>query len=216
MVMKSDYQNSVQKEYAQLAQEYDERWSFYVATTLRETLQRLELHAGEHVLDIGCGTGILLAALENKYPDVILAGIDPTQEMLDIAKKRLSKKVHIEQSWAENLPFEDDQFDVIVACNMFHYIRQPLVALQEMMRVLKPTGSVVITDWCDDYMISKIYNLFLKMFNKAHCKTYKKREFYKLLLSSGFSEIKIDSYKINWFWGMMTATACKKCKLSSY
>ncbi len=48
------------------------------------------------------------------------------------------------------------------------------------------------------------------IFNKAHFKTYRKSECSSLLFSSGFDEIKITSYKINWFWGMMTATAHKK------
>ena len=208
--LKNDHENPVQKEYAHLAQEYDDKWSFYVEATLQETLKRVDLHSGERLLDIGCGTGALLAAIERRYPDNILAGVDPTREMLDIAGKRLSKKVHIEQSWAERLPFEAETFDVIVFCSMFHYIREPIVALKEGVRVLKPTGRVVITDWCDDYITCQICDLFLRVFNEAHFKTYKKRECYQMLLSSGFDDIKIDSYRVNWFWGMMTATACKK------
>ncbi len=210
VLMKTDHENPVQKEYAHLAQKYDDKWSFYVEATLQETLRRIELHSGEHLLDIGCGTGALLAAIEKRYPDIVLAGIDPTQEMLNIADQRLSKKVHIELSWAERLPFKDEMFDVIVFCSMFHYIREPIVVLKEGIRVLKPTGRVVITDWCDDYITCQICDLFLRSFNKAHFKTYRKEECYELLLSAGFDDIKIDSYKVNWFWGMMTATACKK------
>ncbi len=208
--LKNDHENFVQKEYAHLAEEYDERWHFYVEATLKQTLKRVDLQAGERLLDIGCGTGALLAALEKRHPNAILAGVDPTRGMLDLAEKRLSKKVHIEQSWAEKLPFEDESFDVIVSCSMFHYIREPMVALKEMMRVLKPAGSLVITDWCGDYMLCKIYGLFLRVFNKAHFKTYGKKECYKLLFLSEFDDIKIDRYKINWFWGMMTATASKR------
>lgn len=203
-------ENPVQKEYAKLAQEYDGKWDFYIEATLQETLKKIELHSGECLLDIGCGTGVLLAALEERYPDAVLAGVDPTREMLDIAGKRLSKKVHIEQSWAEKLPFEAETFDVIVFCSVFHYIREPIVALKEVMRVLKSTGRLVITDWCDDYITCQICDLFLRVFNQAHFKTYRKKECYQLLFSSGFDDIKIDSYKVNWFWGMMTITACKK------
>ncbi len=208
--MKKNYANPVQKEYARLAQKYDDKWDFYIQTTLQKSMQNLELHAGEYLLDIGCGTGRLLEAIGKKYPDVILAGIDISQEMLDIAGKRLSKKIHIERSEAEKLPFAAEKFEVIVLGNMFHYIREPMLALKEMMRVLKPGGRIVITDWCNDYMSCQVYGLVLRVFNQAHCKTYKKRECYQLLYSSGFDDIKIESYKINWFWGMMTATARKK------
>ncbi len=214
MVMKKNYENPVQKEYAQLAQEYDNKWHFYVEATLQQTLKRVELHPGECLLDIGCGTGALLAAIEKGFPDVMLAGVDPTHEMLNIAAERLSKKVQLQQSWAEKLPFEEETFDVVVSCNMFHYIREPVIALEEVKRILKPTGRVVITDWCDDYITCQILDLFLRVFNKAHFKIYRKRECYQLLFSSGFDEIKIDPYKINWFWGMMTATAFKKQSLA--
>ncbi len=200
----------IQKEYAHLAQKYDDKWRFYIEATLQKTLKKIELRSGDRLLDIGCGTGALLEKLKEKYPEAILAGIDPTQEMIDIAGKRLLKKVHIEQSWAEKLPFEDEAFDVIVSCNVFHYIREPRVALKEVMRILKPTGRVVITDWCNDYMTCQVLDLFLRAFNKAHFKTYKQSECHELLSLSGFDDIKIDHYKINWFWGMMTATACKR------
>ncbi len=208
--LKNNNKNPVQKEYARLSQEYDDKWSFYIKATLQKTLKKIELNSGDRLLDIGCGTGALLEAIEKRYPDAILAGVDPTREMLDIAGKRLSNKVHIEQGWAEKLPFEDETFDIVVCCSMFHYIREPMVALNEIMRVLKPAGRLVITDWCGDYMICKIYDLFLRVFNKAHFKTYGKRACHKLLFLSECYDIKVERYKINWFWGMMTATARKK------
>lgn len=205
----SHHKNSVQKEYSQMAQEYDDKWSFYVNSTIKETLKRIEIKAGQSLLDIGCGTGILLESLEKTYPDIMLSGIDPTQEMLNVAKNRLSKKVYVEKGWAEKLPFDSEMFDTIVSCNMFHYIREPTVALEEALRVLKPAGRLIITDWCDDYITCRICDLFLRTFNDAHYKMYKKRGLYHLLFSSDFTDIKIDSYKINWLWGMMTAIASK-------
>lgn len=207
---KTAHKNAVQEEYSLLAQQYDRKWRRYLKVTLRETLKRIELQSEDHLLDIGCGTGLLLQALAEKYPMATLAGVDPTQSMLDIAKQRLANKAHLKQAWAETLPFESASFDTIVACNMFHYIDEPTLALKEMKRLLKPKGRVVITDWCNNDMISRAYNLFLQSFNKAHFKTYSKNEFHHLLLSSGFDDIKIDRYKTNWFWRMMTATAHNK------
>ncbi len=208
--MKNDDGYFVQKEYAQLAQVYDDKWRFYIEATLDATLKNIELQVGERLLDIGCGTGVLLAAIEERYPEAILSGIDLTHEMLEIADKRLSKKVYLEQSPAEKLPFEDERFDLIVSCNMFHYIRGPMKAIKEMERVLKPGGRVLIIDWCNDYLICQLFDIFLRFFNKSHFKTYKKNECHKLLSSSMFEDIKIDCYKINWFWGMMIATAYKR------
>ncbi|MDT8367916.1 MAG: hypothetical protein RQ745_01825 [Longimicrobiales bacterium] len=55
--------NDIIAQYGELAPRYDARWSFYIEATVRETLRRLELHAEEHLLDVGCGTGVLLEAL---------------------------------------------------------------------------------------------------------------------------------------------------------
>lgn len=202
--------NQILKEYSRLAENYDDRWDFYIKTSLQETLKRIDIKPGQKILDVGCGTGVLLETLSEKHPDLMLAGIEPTPKMLAIARKRLKKTVHLEQSWAERLPFENESFDVVISCNVFRYIREPYQVLQEFRRVLKPNGFSIITDWCDDYITCKIYDIFLRFFNSAHYKTYRRKECYDLLYSTGFKDIEIKRYKINWFWGMMTAKACKK------
>ncbi len=205
-----NHRHPIQIEYSRLAKEYDTRWDHYVKTTLRETLKRIDIHAGEKLLDVGCGTGVLLETLEKARPDIELSGVDPTEEMLEMARKRVSPKIQLEQGWAEELPFEADSFHVVVSCNVFHYIRQPADALKEVMRVLKPSGRLFITDWCDDYVACRICDIFLRMFNEAHFKTYRKKECRDLLLQAGFSRVTVESYKISWLWGMMTAAAYKK------
>ncbi len=200
----------VQEEYSQLAHVYDDRWKHYVRATIHETLKRLEVRPGLEILDVGCGTGALLSALERRHPKLMLAGVDPTMAMLEIARSRVSENVALEQSRAESLPFDGASFDVVLSCSMFHYVRRPLLALEEMKRVLKPGGRLVLTDWCDDYLACKICDLFLRWFNEAHHKTYGRAECQRLLAAAGFDRIDIEVYKIDWLWGMMTATAEKK------
>ena len=56
-------EDAVVREYNRLAPDYDRRWSFYIGATIRETLGRIELQPDDRVLDVGCGTGVLLEAL---------------------------------------------------------------------------------------------------------------------------------------------------------
>jgi ubiquinone/menaquinone biosynthesis C-methylase UbiE len=77
---------------------------------------------------------------------VTLSGLDPVPEMLAVARTKLSKKVDLREGWAEALPWPNNTFDLIVSCNMFHYIIQPVAAVREMERVVRPDGKVVITD----------------------------------------------------------------------
>jgi hypothetical protein len=82
-----------------------------------------------------------------------------------------------------------------------------MICLGEIIRVLKLQGKLVITDWCDDYITCRICDFFLHLFNRAHFKTYSRKECENLLRESGFYNIQIERYKINWLWGMMTARA---------
>ncbi len=199
----------VVQEYGKAAKDYDKKWSFYVEATTRETLARLEMRPTERVLDIGCGTGELLARLAAKYPDARLAGLDPVPEMLEVARGKLSPRVDLRVGWANELPWPDDSFDVVVSCNMFHYITHPVDAVHEMERVLRPGGRIVITDWCDDYLACRLCNVYLRLMSRAHYKTYRKSECASLLRQAGHGEARIERYKINWLWVLMTATASK-------
>ncbi|MEA2605044.1 MAG: hypothetical protein QOF89_6036 [Acidobacteriota bacterium] len=199
----------VVEEYARLAPEYDAKWSFYVEATTRETLARLSLRPSDRLLDVGCGTGALLHRLSGQHPAAQLAGVDPVPEMLAVARRRLPPDVLLREGWAERLPFASDQFDVVLSCNVFHYVRQPAAALREMSRVLSPGGRLVITDWCDDYLACRACDFYLRLFSPAHFRTYRKRECLNLLLESGHQDVDVDRYKISWLWGLMTARATK-------
>ncbi len=196
-------------EYSRAAKDYDRKWSFYVDSTTRETMRRLRLAGTERVLDVGCGTGELLARLAAKYPSARLAGLDPVPEMLEVAKGKLRPGVDFRVGWANELPWPDSSFDVVVSCNMFHYIIHPVEAVREMERVLRPGGSIVITDWCDDYLACRVCSLYLRLMSRAHYKTYRQAECLELLQQAGHARASVERYKISWLWGLMTATARK-------
>ncbi len=193
--------------YGRLAPHYDRRWSFYVRETLRETLGRLAIEPGERLLDVGCGTGALLQALSLSASGAKLSGVDASPAMLAVARRRVSAAVLLAQSPAERLPFGDAGFDVVVTTNAFHYFRRPLGALEEMARVLRPGGRLVLTDWCDDYLACRLCDLWLRAFDRAHFRTYGREECRRLLERAGFRVARIDRYKISWLWGLMTALA---------
>ena len=202
-------QNPVVEEYSRLAEDYDSKWSFYVDATTRETMARLSVRPTGRVLDVGCGTGALLHQLARTYPQAQLAGVDPVPEMLAIARSRLPPSVDLREGWAERLPCADGSFDVVVSCNMFHYIRKPIAALHEIGRVLRPGGELVITDWCDDYLACRVCDWYLRLFSPAHFKVYRERECLHLLKEVGHPHADIERYRISWLWGLMTAKVTK-------
>ena len=192
-------------EYARAAERYDEKWAFYVEATTRETLRRMPMTPTSRVLDVGCGTGELLRRLRAKYPDSALAGLDPVPEMLAVAREKLSGREDLRVGYADSLPWPGASFDVVVSCNMFHYITHPLEALREMARVIRPGGALVLTDWCDDYIACRLCNFYLRVTNRAFYKTYRQADCLALLRAAGFRDIAFERYKISWLWGLMTA-----------
>lgn len=193
-------------EYSAAAADYDRRWKFYVDATVRETLARLELRGDERVLDVGCGTGVLLEEIRARYPKAKLSGIDPAAPMLAVARSKLPADIDLRVGWANGLPWPDGSFDVVVSCNVFHYVTQPMPALREMSRVLAPNGRMVITDWCDDYLACRLCSLYLRWKGAAFHHIYSARECDALFRDIGFGA-SIQRYKISALWGLMTATA---------
>ncbi|BES64765.1 hypothetical protein SANA_12040 [Gottschalkiaceae bacterium SANA] len=97
------------------------------------------------LLDIGIGTGNLSKRLLDKGARVI--GVDQSREMLAIAKRKLPQlKVRLGDFM--NLPFDNGTFQVIASTYAFHHLKkqEKEIALDEMIRVLKPHGSIVIGD----------------------------------------------------------------------
>jgi ubiquinone/menaquinone biosynthesis C-methylase UbiE len=198
-------EREVAAKYARLAPEYDARWSFYVEATTRETLARLSLRPTDRVLDVGCGTGALLGRLAGSHPAARLSGVDPVPEMLAVARRRLPPEVELREGWAERLPFADEQFDVVISCNMFHYLQRPVDALREMRRVLRPGGRLIVTDWCDDYLACRLCSWYLRLTGHAEIKVHRLRECQRLLQEADYRELSVERYRISWLWGLMTA-----------
>lgn len=196
-------------EYKRLAPKYDRKWAYYVEATVRETLRRMPLQPGDKVLDVACGTGVLLQALSLLDVQVALVGIDLSLEMLEIAASRVRSSVELKHGRVENLPFEEEAFDLVVSTNSFHFFRRPKDSLIEMGRVIRPGGTIVITDWCDNFLACRICDRMLRLFSPAHHRIYDSHMLEGYLEETGFESIKVEKYKINWPWGLMTATAMK-------
>jgi ubiquinone/menaquinone biosynthesis C-methylase UbiE len=101
-------------------------------------------------LDVGCGTGRLLAFMHDAWPGMKLAGLDLSQPYLAEARRLIGRtaRVKLIEGAAEKLPFDDASLDLVVSSFLMHELPTAVreLALSEMARVLKPGGRVVIVD----------------------------------------------------------------------
>jgi SAM-dependent methyltransferase len=105
--------------------------------------------AGQHVLDVGCGTGSV--ALTARRIGARVTGLDLTPELLAIAKEQASLAMLDDVTWkegdAENLPFRDGEFDAVLSQFGHMFAPRAAVATKEMLRVLKPGGTLAFSTW---------------------------------------------------------------------
>lgn len=119
----------------------------YATSTLPPTNHRLNLllnytGSNKKVLDLGCGTGFFAKILLNKHPHVW--GIDASQKALTVAQK-IPNTTFIRANLEEDLPFPDNEFEVITAGEIIEHLYDTSAFLQEIRRVLKKNGTLVLS-----------------------------------------------------------------------
>ena len=102
--------------------------------------------AGQRVLDVGCGPGALTAELVRRLgPDAVCA-VDPSEPFVAAARER-HPGVNVQLAPAEQLPFEDEEFDAALAQLVVHFMADPVAGLREMARVTLTDGVVAACVW---------------------------------------------------------------------
>lgn len=152
---------------AHAAKIYEE---FYIPGLFAEWPPRIidaaQIVPGQRVLDVACGTGVLTQAVADRVgPSGSTAGVDINEGMLSIAREK-QPAIEWRNVPAEDLPFDDLSFDSVVSQFGLMYFEDQQLALTEMMRVLKPGGSLAIAVWdklenCPGYDIEE--QLFIRV-----------------------------------------------------
>ena len=127
-----------------LAPRYDTHWIQRFARPLHARILEA-VGDPSSVLDVGCGTGALLAAIGARWPKAALAGIDAAPGMAAVARTRLPS-ADVREGTAEALPWPDGAFDLVVTSLSFHHWRDQARGIREAARVLRPGGSFLLGD----------------------------------------------------------------------
>jgi ubiquinone/menaquinone biosynthesis C-methylase UbiE len=118
------------------------RWSREVAPVFADYAG---VEAGQRVLDVGCGSGVLTEELARRVGAENVAGIDPSP-LLEAARRRVPG-AELRQGMAEELPWPNGTFDAALAQLVVHFMADPVAGVAEMARVTRPGGAVVACTW---------------------------------------------------------------------
>jgi ubiquinone/menaquinone biosynthesis C-methylase UbiE len=111
-----------------------------------DLLEAARLHAGERVLDVACGTGVLTRlAAERVGPSGAVAGLDVNPGMLAVARRETPPVVRWYEATAESMPLPGASYDVVLCQMGLPFITNKLAALREMRRVLAPGARALIS-----------------------------------------------------------------------
>ena len=125
------------------AEYYDEKEKYINSFEQGELIPMLGDISGKKILDVGAGTGRLAVYLQNRGAKV--TALDVSEKMLEIIKRK-SKKVITMVGDAENLPFEKNSFDIVVAAFLIVHLKDPKTFFDEVYRVLKDGGIFIVTN----------------------------------------------------------------------
>ncbi len=129
--------------FGQWAERYDDGIQGRVSRRFYRAVLTTEIPVGCRVLDVGCGTGRLLSLLAER--GAVGTGVELAPEMVAVAR-RANPQMDIRQGTAEDLPFDDGTFDLVVACLAYHHLGAPERFLAEATRVLVPGGRLVVAE----------------------------------------------------------------------
>lgn len=131
--------------------------------TYEAALRHVGLEPGQRVLDIGCGVGAFLRLVAKR--GAAPCGIDAAEALVELARTRLPG-ADLRVGDMEDLPYEDDSFDLVTGFNSFFFANDMVAALREAGRVAKPGAHVVIQVWgahehCDLEAMKQVARPFL-------------------------------------------------------
>ncbi len=120
-----------------------------------------EVQAGQKVLDVGCGTGVV--ALSARRQGAKVSGLDLTPALLERAQWNAKVAGFGDIAWkegdAEALPYPDASFDVVLSQFGHMFAPRAEVATKEMLRVLKPGGRIAFATWPPEHFIARMFAL---------------------------------------------------------
>jgi len=132
----------------------------FTTLTAAQLIRHARVSSGMRLLDVACGTGVVAVTAARAGAHV--TGLDLTPELLVVAREN-ARIAGVDIDWhegdVEQLPFDTAAFDVVVSQFGHMFAPRPDVAIAEMLRVLKPGGTIAFSTWPPELCIGRMFTL---------------------------------------------------------
>ncbi|HYJ86757.1 MAG TPA: class I SAM-dependent methyltransferase [Pyrinomonadaceae bacterium] len=132
----------------------------HIETNAEEFIARLALKPGMRVLDVACGSGNL--AIPAARGGAVVTGIDIAPNLIEQARARAASEnltIQFDEGDAENLPYDDAAFDVVVSMFGAMFAPRPELVAAELVRVCRPGGKIAMANWTPEGFIGQMFKV---------------------------------------------------------
>ncbi|MBM4464144.1 MAG: class I SAM-dependent methyltransferase [Chloroflexi bacterium] len=154
------------------------------------------------IVDLGTGPGLLPIELHKLWPQAKIIGVDPSAEMLDIARKNANEagiaNLETRVGTAEEIPIASNSVDLVVTQSSFHEWENPQKGLAEIFRILRPGGCLILKDY-NRAWLSGWKRKLLGLFHYLDMFKFTFEEVAGLLREAGFGKIKDQGKRLQLF-----------------
>ena len=158
----------------------------YWRADYRSVMKEIERFQPANLIDIGCGPGGFLCAVQKRFPDIQLNALDLSEEMVRETQERLGPSAVAIVGDSEHMPLESERYE-IVTCNMsIHHYPHAQDAVNEMYRILKPGGTLLLNDMDCASPIRALANWAFPRLPGGDVKMYTRREITQMIQEAGF------------------------------
>jgi SAM-dependent methyltransferase len=175
------------------------------ATTLTELLHADTVYPpGSRVLEAGCGVGAQTVILAAGSPEAAITSIDVSEESLAAARRRVREagftNVTFGRADVFDLPFPRDHFDHVFVCFLLEHLRDPAGALEALMRVLEPGGSITVIEGDhgsayfhpDSDAARRAIQCLVELQRRAGGDSLIGRQLYPLMVRAGYRDVSVS------------------------
>ncbi|MCJ7446229.1 MAG: methyltransferase domain-containing protein [Bacteroidales bacterium] len=170
-----------------IAEDWDKmRESFFPRSIRNKAILLAGINKGSLVADIGAGSGFISEGLIDKQ--VRIVAVDQSQKMLEVMKQKFKDYANFEcrLGESENLPFQENELDFVFANMYLHHVDNPQKSINELIRILKAGGKLIITD------LDKHSHEFLVKEQHDKWMGFDRSDIQNWFKDSGFKNIQID------------------------